>query len=323
MDLLRWARRHDNRAAWLVRVLAVSRVEIRQGRFQRSIAIIATISAVVSGFEAYVQHDRGAFRHRLMWTPIWLMPLAVLAGIASIFNQQVVRRWLPVVSVVSLIDGIVGFLYHLRGINRLPGGFGLGRYNIVMGPPVFAPLLTCIVGTLGIIASGLRPERLDWLKRGFAPHGLSSNSNRSSRGGDLSWAVAHGRAQQLFAIVVAVFAVLAGGEAYFEHLRGSFNQRVMWTPIWLMPPMALATIGAAANREAARRALPLVSLVTMFDGMLGFILHLRGIARMPGGFANLRFNLTLGPPLFAPLLFSSVGLLGLIASLLRRRDARR
>ena len=41
---------------------------------------------------------------------------------------------------------------------------------------------------------------------------------------------------------------------------------------------------------------------------------------MPGGFRNLQFNITMGPPLFAPLLFCSVGLLGLIAALLRRRE---
>jgi hypothetical protein len=41
---------------------------------------------------------------------------------------------------------------------------------------------------------------------------------------------------------------------------------------------------------------------------------------MPGGFRNLQFNFTMGPPLFAPLLLSSVGLLGCIAALARRAD---
>jgi len=56
------------------------------------------------------------------------------------------------------------------------------------------------------------------------------------------------------------------------------------------------------------------------DGLLGFLLHIRGIRDMPGGTHNLRFNITMGPPLFAPLLLSSVGLLGLIASLVRRKE---
>jgi hypothetical protein len=132
--------------------------------------------------------------------------------------------------------------------------------------------------------------------------------------------VAHGRFQQGMALTSAVFAVLAGGEAYFEHLRGSFNQRWMWTPIWVTPPMVAAAIGAACSRRVAHRVLPFTSAVTLVDGLIGFGLHLRGLRRMPGGFHNLRFNITMGPPLFAPLLFCSVGLLGFVAALLRRRE---
>ena len=49
-------------------------MEVREGRFQRSMAVITAFSAIASGFEAYVQHQRGAFSHWLMWTPVWLTP---------------------------------------------------------------------------------------------------------------------------------------------------------------------------------------------------------------------------------------------------------
>jgi hypothetical protein len=82
--------------------------------------------------------------------------------------------------------------------------------------------------------------------------------------------------------------------------------------------MVIAAAGAASSERIAERVLPIVSIVTFLDGLLGFGLHVQGIQRMPGGLRNLQFNFTMGPPLFAPLLFSSVGLLGLIAALLRR-----
>ena len=50
--------------------------------------------------------------------------------------------------------------------------------------------------------------------------------------------------------------------------------------------------------------------------------HLRGLHRMPGGWANLSFNAIAGPPMFAPLLFTAVGLLGFISSLLRHGEDR-
>jgi hypothetical protein len=130
--------------------------------------------------------------------------------------------------------------------------------------------------------------------------------------------VREGRFQRGLAITAAFFALLNGGEVYFEHLRGSFSQRWMWTPVWLSPFMVGAAAGAFLSARVARTILPVVSLVTLVEGVVGFGLHLRGISRMAGHFRNLQFNAVMGPPLFAPLLFSSVGFLGLLASSLRR-----
>ncbi len=304
----------------------LARWEIRHGRFQRSMAVTAAFSAIVSGWEAYMQHQRGAFAQRLMWTPVWLTPPMVAAGGAAVVSERAARRLLPAISVATLADGVVGFVYHIKGIRRMPGGFRLGQYNVVMGPPVFAPLLMCTVGVLGLLAALLRREQLDdrpWQRataavRSTLPPSARPKPERLPR--RLADDIARGRFQQGMALIAASFAVLSGGEAYFEHLRGSFNQRVMWTPVWVTPPMVAAGIAAARSKRAARTVLPAVSAVTFLDGLLGFMLHLRGIKRMPGSFANLEFNLTMGPPLFAPLLFCSVGLLGMIAMLLRREE---
>jgi hypothetical protein len=308
---------------YVAREISLARAEIRVGRFERSMALMAAFAAIVSGWEAYAQHMRGAFSHWLMWTPVGLTPPTVLAALGALVSRRVARRILPVLALISLIDGVVGFVFHLRGIARMPGGWQIGQYNVVMGPPIFAPLLTCTVGVLGLVAGFLRPEERhppSAPERIGATVGYLWRSRVRRPGPPRSVAanIAQGRFQRIMALISAAFAILAGGEAYFEHMRGSFNRRVMWTPIWLTPAMVLAATGAVWSQQTAERVLPLVSVVTFIDGLLGFGLHLQGIQRMPGGFRNLQFNLTLGPPLFAPLLFSSVGLLGFIAALLRR-----
>src|SRR5204863_9203828 len=122
-----------------------------------------------------------------------------------------------------------GFAYHLRGIGRLPGGWRLGQYNVVMGPPIFAPLLTCSVGVLGLLAALLRrelPSLPPWDSEPAAD--LRAAVERARDGSPLvrlERRVAHGEFQRALALTSAAFAVLAGGEAYFEHLRGSFNQQ--------------------------------------------------------------------------------------------------
>ncbi len=322
--------------------MRVARVEIRQGRFERVMALLTAFSAIVSGLEAYSQHLRGAFRDWLMWTPVALTPVAVAAGIGALFDEWFARHVLPYVSIASIVDGVIGFVFHIRGIQRLPGGFRLGQYNVVIGPPIFAPLLTCTVGVIGLLASFLRRGQIIPLPQSTPPRsglslgtagllsGLGSATatlatltrplTRGSAGpfAGLESDIAQGRFQQPLALTAALLGVLAGGEAYFEHLRGSFNQRVMWTPVWVTPPMVVAGVAAAISPKAARAVLPWASTATFLDGALGFFLHLRGLRRMPGGFGNLGFNAIMGPPIFAPLLFCSVGLLGMTASLLRR-----
>jgi hypothetical protein len=301
------------------RAIGIARSDIRQGRFQRSLALVAALSAVVSGFEAYVQHQRGDFDDPWMWTPVWLTPPTAAAGLAAIVSRRATRTALPAASIASLADGVIGFGLHLRGVRRLPGGFKLGRYNLVMGPPIFAPLLLGIVGITGLIASMLRRET-PHPTPGLLAKLVNVPPPLQRRGGvrRLEQNIEHGRFQQGMALTSALFAILAGGEAYFEHLRGSYNQPVMWTPVLVTPPMVGAAVGSVVSRRIATHVLPVAAIVTFLDGALGFALHLRGIYRMPGRFANFRFNITLGPPLFAPLLFTAVGLLGMTASLLRR-----
>ena len=133
--------------------------DVRQGRMQRSMAVITAFAAIVSGGEAYSQHIRGAFDDWLMWTPVWLTPPMTLAAAAAFFNRSAARTLLPFMSMAIMVDGVLGFIMHLRGIKRMPGGYRAGFYNIVIGPPILAPLLTCTVGFLGLFAAGLRRER--------------------------------------------------------------------------------------------------------------------------------------------------------------------
>src|SRR3954466_6593631 len=100
------------------RELRLARTELRTGRFERSMALITAFAAIASGWEAYAQHLRGAFSHWLMWTPVGLTPLTVVAAVAGLVSDRAVRGVLPVLAIASLVDGIIGFVFHLRGIGR-------------------------------------------------------------------------------------------------------------------------------------------------------------------------------------------------------------
>jgi hypothetical protein len=127
-----------------------------------------------------------------------------------------------------------------------------------------------------------------------------------------------GRAQRLLSGATAVAALPLGAEIYLNHYSGSFGNRWMWTPVVLSPTLAAAGVAGVASERAARTLLPAASALYVANGMVGMYLHLRGIARKPGGLREASYNLIMGPPLLAPGSLAMVGGIGLVAAVMRR-----
>ncbi len=131
---------------------------IEHGRFERLLAGLAGLAAVVTGAEVYLEHDRASFGNRWMWLPIALTPVMLGASIAGVLNRRAAKTVLPLASVLVVANGLQGTYLHIRGIARKPGGFSQAIYNIEMGPPLMAPLLVTVVGGMGLLAAILRRE---------------------------------------------------------------------------------------------------------------------------------------------------------------------
>ena len=136
--------------------------------------------------------------------------------------------------------------------------------------------------------------------------------------GQLLRNIREGRTQKLLAATTAMSAPALGFEIYFEHYKASFGDRWMWTPLLLTPPLTAAGIAGVASERAAKTVLPLVSGLYFLDGLVGMVTHVQGVRKRPGGFGELQYNLTMGPPLLAPGSLCLVGALGLAAAVVRR-----
>jgi hypothetical protein len=130
--------------------------------------------------------------------------------------------------------------------------------------------------------------------------------------------VRQGRAQQTLSAATAFSALPLGLEIYFEHFRGSFGDKWMWTPVWLSPALTAAGVAGVVSPRAARTWLPVLSGLYCLDGAVGVITHIRGVSRKPGGFSQPLFNIVMGPPLLAPGSLALVGGMGLAAAALER-----
>jgi hypothetical protein len=127
-----------------------------------------------------------------------------------------------------------------------------------------------------------------------------------------------GRAQRTLAAVTAFSALPLGLEIYFEHFKGSFGDKWMWTPVLLSPLLTASGLAAVGSSRAARTALPLFSALYCLDGMVGVYTHVQGVRKRPGGFSEPLYNLVMGPPLLAPGSLALVGGIGLAASFAER-----
>jgi hypothetical protein len=293
--------------------------------------LIAGFSSILSGLEVTYEHYRGSYSQRVMYTPVILSPALLAASVAGATNRKAARTVLPIVSALTIADGLVGFVFHVRGVHRKPGGWRLPVTNIVMGPPIMAPLLFAVSGYLGLIAAFLRREddpevaetpgardakaspRAAWMS--LLPRSITAETRT------LEQDIREGQFQKHMAAAMACAALCSGFESLYSHYENDFQyKKLQWSPIILTPIMAAAGFGAVKSRTVARTLLPAASVAAILDGSVGFFFHARGILRRPGGAKLPLYNLIYGPPAFAPLLFAASGFLGLLASLLRREE---
>ncbi len=125
-----------------------------------------------------------------------------------------------------------------------------------------------------------------------------------------------GRFERTLSGLTAAGAAVTAGEIYLSHDGASFGNKMMWWPIVVVPTAIPAGVAGFFSRRAAKTVLPVASAAIVVNGLQGTYLHWRGIKQRPGGFT--KYNMESGPPMFAPLLASLVGAMGLLAALLRR-----
>ncbi|MGA9882990.1 MAG: hypothetical protein WBQ34_04630 [Candidatus Acidiferrales bacterium] len=307
------ARRVENTEAFVVH-------HIREGRFQRGLALAAGLSSAIAGLEVTYEHYRGSYGQRVMYTPVIISGVLFVTGVSAVFSRRAARTLLPAVSAITLADCAIGFGFHIRGIQRKPGGWRLPVFNIIMGPPLFAPLLFGTSAYLGLVASFLRREDSSSQPKRLPADSWTNLLPQKLRKDEITLAqeLREGKFQKHLAAATAAAAFFSGVEALYSHYKNNFKYKAQWSPVVIAILVIGAALGAFRSRKAAKRLLPAASALAMADGAVGFLYHARGITRRPGGLKRPLYNIMYGPPIFAPLLFAACGFLGILASMFGR-----
>lgn len=250
--------------------------------------------------DSAVEHYRGSFHNKAMFTPFVVSALALAVSAHGVADQRAsAHRVRHLIYVTTALTGVAGGAFHFDNVGKRPGGFDW--VNLFYGAPLAAPVAIALSGLLGAMAEHIRDTR-----RGSKPRLLGLPAGRAT------------------AAVAAVGMFGTIGEAWLLHFRGAFHNPFMFLPVTLPPVAALLLAAAAVGAEGRSREFTRWWLrLTSAMGLAGSGFHAYGVARNMGGWHNWRQNVLNGPPIPAPPSFTGLALAGLAAVRLieEHRDA--
>jgi hypothetical protein len=122
-------------------------IELRAGLL--ATVAIALIGAVA---QAGVLHYRGAYNNPLMYAPFAAPLLAAVATAwFAVDPSPRLRSALTPLFVLTFVTGFVGGGMHLRGLDRQMGGLHIWLFNLLQGPPVWAPMMFSAFAVIGLV----------------------------------------------------------------------------------------------------------------------------------------------------------------------------
>ena len=240
--------------------------------------------------DSAVEHYRGSFANRAMYTPLVASALALGGSLFGMADARAKKHTVrDTIYAAAAATGLGGLCFHAYNILKRPGG--LTWNNVFYAAPIGAPMALALAGLLGRGA-----ERVRDVPARQRPTVLGLPAGR--------------------ALAAVAAAGLAGtvGEAGLLHFRGAYHNPAMMLPV-TVPPLAAALLGAAAARPTrkANRLARWWLRITAVLGLGGVGFHIFGVSRNMGGWRNWSQNVLNGPPLPAPPSFTGLALAGLAA----------
>lgn len=115
-------------------------------------------------------------------------------------------------------------------------------------------------------------------------------------------------------LFVGLAFLLVGIQVALLHYRQNFHHKVMWSPVISSPLLfASGVLLAFYNTGWTVNLFMVLMGIGALIGLVGFYYHWRGVGVRVGGY-ELR-NFLIGPPVILPLLFTALGVLGILAVL--------
>lgn len=268
--------------------------------------VMAATNELFLGVDIYLAHKISGTITPNEWIPIIFGPIAgallLVAGLIALRRRPLATVLATAVLAGSIVVGLLGAYFHVVRAT-LPAAPLTRRVSIsllVWGPPILGPLMFSLVGLLGISAA--------WIEDPPDSGQLVLLGGRRLR-------LPYSKTRALF-FMVSLGSLATVISSVLDHARAEFEDPWLWLPTaaGVLATAVAAAVGAV-DRPRRRELLLFVAcmLLMVATGVTGLVLHIQTNLTSGGTIVGERF--IRGAPFLAPLLFSNLGLLGLLTLL--------
>lgn len=268
--------------------------------------IMAAINEIFLGIDIYLAHQISGTIVPREWIPIVFGPTAGLllfvAGLIALQRRPLASLIATATLLASVVVGLLGAYYHfIRAIlPAAPPGQQVTVYLLIWAPPILGPLTFAMVGWFGLSAA--------WIED-------PPNSGRLILPGGRYLQLPFSKTRAYF-FIVSLGTLATVISAVLDHARTQFENPWLWIPTVVgvfgtVVAAALAAIERPSRGDLVAFVVAMVLLILI--GPVGTALHIADNLTTSGQFVVERF--IRGAPFLAPLLFSNMGVLGLIVLL--------
>jgi hypothetical protein len=268
--------------------------------------LMVAINEVFLAIDIYLAHSISGTIVPNEWIPIIFGPIAgivlFVAGVIALRNRPLATLIATLTCVLSIVVGLLGAYFHWgRAIlPHAPAGQQLTVTLLVWAPPVIAPLMFALVGVMGFLAA-------------WSESPLDSGRLHLPAGLSLPLPLTKTRTLRLFVGLGILATVIS---SVLDHARTNFENPWLWVPTVVGIFGTAVGVGLAMIPRPHRADLityVATMLLLIVVGPVGALLHIGADLTSQSMFVPERF--IRGAPFLAPLLFSNIGLLGLITLL--------
>lgn len=267
--------------------------------------LMAAFNEVMLGVDTYLSHVLNGTILWREWIPILFGPISglvlLLAGIIAARRRNLASTLATLVFLSSIIVGLLGAYFHLvRGIlPNAPLGERITLDLLIWAPPFLAPFAFALVGVVGISAA--------WLEDPPDSGRLSLPLGRKLQ-------LPYSKTRAYF-FMTSMGILIALVSSSLDHAR-HWDHPWMWVPVvtGIFGTVIAAGVGALERPSRTDITIYLTAMVILIlVGFAGAYFHIRADLTAESVIVPERF--LRGAPFMSPLLYTNMGLLGIIALL--------